>query len=129
MELQTVRVELSNGGFAVLFKDVLRKTARLHEAELKKYMVPVETMADGSGKILISELQAGKEPPKKPDYLIDFNEIDPDSVNRIYLLNQVKEWSLGPVDANTVDNLLTDDDYKALVKEMDRLYKPSPLVA
>jgi hypothetical protein len=121
MELPTTRIDLRSG-YAIVFTDVLRKTARLHEAELRRAMTP----ADSKG-VKLSSLQAGIE-LVNPDYVVDFSKIDAEAVNRIYILNQVKEWSLGPVTPEVYDTLLLDADYKTLVKEMDRLYKASPLV-
>jgi hypothetical protein len=125
MQLQTVRIDLGGGDHAVVYRDVLHVTARLHEAELRRHMTLVETFGQG-GKVLLSELEAMAAPPKA-EYLVDFAGIDDNAVNEIYILNQVVEWSLGPVDREGVDRRLTREQYKTLVKEMDRLYKPTPL--
>ena len=49
--------------------------------------------------MLLSELQAGKTPPKEGDYVIDFDAIDNDAINDMYMLNQTAEWSFGPITA------------------------------
>lgn len=128
MEQPTVRVELPGGAWAVLYRDVLRKTARLQEAELRRHMTPVSVETFGqadSSRFPLSELQAGKEPPKK-DYIINFDEVDNNIVNEAYVLNQVKEWSFSEISAEAI-GMLSREQYDALVKEMDRLYKPIPL--
>jgi len=125
MKLQTVKVDLGNGDHATIYKDVLRVTARLHEAELRKYMTPVETFGK-DGKILLSELEKMETMPST-EFLVDMTNIDNDAINEIFILNQVIEWSLGPVDKDTLDTRMTREQYKILVKEMDGLYKPIPL--
>jgi len=125
MKLETVRIDLGSGDHALVYKDVLRVTARLHEAELRKYMTPVEAIGDG-GKVLLSQLEKLETMPKT-DFMIDMSNIDNDAINGIFILNQTVEWSLGPVDNETLDRCMTREQYKAMVQEMDRLYKPVPL--
>jgi hypothetical protein len=126
MEQPTTRIELPNGAWADVYREVLRKTARLQEAELRRHMTPVETMGS-EAKLLLSELRAGKEPPKDGDYLVDFAAVDNDAINDTYILNQVREWSFGlPVTREAIDNM-PSAAYKALVEGMDRLYKTVPL--
>ena len=123
MKLQTVEIDLGGGESATVYKDVLRVTARLHEAELRKYM----TLADESeGKVRLSELEQMETMPG-PDFIVDMTNVDNDAINEIFILNQVVGWTLGPVDKQTLDYAMTREQYKALVKEMDRLYKPVPL--
>jgi hypothetical protein len=122
--METVRIELPGNAYATAFKDVLRKTARLHEAELRKVMTPIDAT---TGKVLLSELEAAPQAQHKVDYKVDLLAIDQDKVNEIFILNQVAEWSFGPVDYDTLENLVSREQYKALVKEFDRLYKPVPL--
>jgi len=124
MEQPTVRIELPGQAWAVIYRDVLRKTARLQEAELRRHMTPVASEA--GRKMLLSELQAGKTPPKEGDYVIDFDAIDNDAINDMYMLNQTAEWSFGPIASATLE-MMPSAAYKALAEEMDRLYKPVPL--
>lgn len=127
MQLQTTRIDLGDGDFAVIYNKVLRVTARLHEAELRKHMTPV-LKDGGSLKVLASELEALADAPKL-DYLIDLAAIDDNAVNEIYIFNQVAEWSFGSVDLPTLEMKVTREQYKTLVREMDRLYKPLPLAS
>ena len=126
MKLETVKIDLGGGDHALVYKDVLRVTARLHEAELRKYMTPVEALGDG-GKVLLSQLEKMETMPRA-DFLVDMSNVDNDAINDIFILNQTVEWSLGPVDRHTLDMLMTREQYKVMVKEMDGLYKPVPLV-
>lgn len=125
MELATVHIDLPGGATAEVYKDLLRKTARRHEAELRKYMAP---KADSPTKVLQSELEASNPAKFAIDWEVDLLALDEhqDEINAIYILNQVAEWSLGAVDAATME-MMTDAQYKALVQELDKLYKASPL--
>ncbi len=124
MKLETVRIELPGGEHAVVYKDVLRRTARLHEAFLRQYMRPI---TPPSGPVKMTDLEKMETMPKT-DYTIDLNAIDNDAINELFIVNQVVEWSIdGPVAHDTIENKMTREQYKVLVKEMDRLYTPVPL--
>ena len=125
MKLETIQIELGGGDHAVVYKDVLRVTARLHEAEIRKCMTLVDDSGAG-GKMLLSALERMETAPNV-DYMVDYAGIDNDAINNIFMLNQVVEWSLGPVDKETIDTKMTREQYKVLAGEMDRLYKPVPL--
>ena len=121
MKLTTAVIDLGDGDTATVYVDVLRITARLHEAELHRHMSPV-----GKEKVLLSQLESADVPPNS-DYTIDLAGINDDDINEIFILHQVKEWTLGPIDKHTLDYLMTKDQYRKLVREMDRLYRPLPL--
>ena len=138
MELEKVRIDLGNGDYADILKQVLRVTSRLHTAELKRHLKPVEiTGKDGNGKLLLSELDRDTA-GLKMDYVVDLASVDDDVINEIYILNQVTEWSFCKIDRPNgvlhnaeevrmaLDYKMTRDQYKILVGEMDRLYKPLP---
>jgi hypothetical protein len=141
MQLETVKIDLGGGDWAVVYKDVLRVTARLHEAELRKHMTPVKVGKDGNGKVLLSELDRDAVIPQM-DYLVDIPSLreSDEIINEIYIFNQVVEWSFGPFERadnhqllnpeairETIDYKMTREQYRTLVQEMDRLYKPLPL--
>lgn len=124
MKLETVTIDLGNGDHAVVFKDVLRVTARLHEAKLKEYMKPVGKPA---GPVKMSDLERMETMPKT-DYTINLDDIDNDAINELFIVNQVQSWTIdGPVNHETIEHKMTREQYKILVQEMDRLYKPVPL--
>ncbi len=116
-----VKVTLTNGRWAMIYREMLHKTFRQHQAVLQRYLVPT-----GNTVAKMSDIEAGKKPPKI-EYTIDFAKLDMYEINEIYLLNQVVEWSYGPVTRTIIEEQLTRDDYLILVGEMDRLYQPSPL--
>lgn len=117
----TVRIDLGNGAWAEVHREVLHRTYRLHEEILRRAMTPL-----GDTKMKMSDFESGKKPPKV-DYVIDLALVDTHEVNAVYILNQVAAWSLGPVTHETIENLLTRDQCIILVREMDRLYQPIPL--
>ena len=124
MKLETVTIDIGGGDSAVVYKDVLRVTARLHEAKLKEYMRPV---GKPLGPVKMSDLELMETMPKT-DYAIDLEAIDNDAINELFIINQVVSWTVeGPVNHETIEHLLTREQYKTLVQEMDRLYKPVPL--
>jgi hypothetical protein len=125
LELPVVHIELENG-WADAYRERLRITARLHQAEMKRCMVPVDDETYKDGKAELSKLQELEVMPK-PKFLVDTTLLDNDVINEIYILYQVRQWSFGPVDKQTLDYGLTDTQYAQLVRELDALYKPIPL--
>lgn len=122
MKLETIRIDLGGGDYAVVYKDVLRRTARLHQAELRKYMTPLNKL----GKVKMSDIEKLDTLPSV-DYEIDMDSIDNDAINELFIVNQVAEWSLGDISRETIENGMTREQYNKLVQEMDGLYKPVPL--
>jgi hypothetical protein len=129
MRLETVRIDLGDGDYALAFREVIRRTARLHEAELRKYMTMVET-PESKAKMLLTDAEKMETIPKA-EFIIDREAViaHDDDINELYILNQVTEWSFGPVDHDTLDTKVTKRQYKTLVTEMDRLYSQVPLPA
>ena len=123
MAENTVKVELTNGRNAFVYREVLHKTYRQHEDILRRAMEPV-----GPTTIKMSDAEAGKKMPKV-DYVLDVSKLDMHEVNELYILNQVAEWTYGPVTREVIENQLTRDDCLLLVREMDRLYQPIPLAS
>lgn len=99
--METVRIELGGGDYALADKDTLHKTTRA----LQRYFKPF-LKADG-----------------QPDLAL----VDDDDVAQIFILNQVIELSFGLVTRETLDNMPAVK-YDLLVKELNRLYQPAPLV-
>jgi hypothetical protein len=126
MEISKTRIELPDGGWAVLYTKVLRRTHRLHTNLLMDYLVPVEPPKPQLLSKLQDKMKFG-EAPKPPDYTIDTTKIDNNKVNELFIFNQVVEWSFGPVNYDTLETGVNREQYVALIKEMDRLYEPNPL--
>jgi len=127
MKLETVRIDCGGGHYAVVFKDKLRRTARLQEAELRKCLRPIEAGKPAApDKLRLSELEKMETMPES-DFIIDMAAIDNDAINEVFIINQVAEWSFGfPITHDSIENMPALA-YKKIVEEMDGLYKPSPL--
>jgi hypothetical protein len=112
-----VRIEL-DGDYALLWPEMRHKTTAALQRNLRKYMKP-------RGKpILLSELTP--ETNLINDYEIDTASFDQHEQNDIKILNQVTEWSFGPVTQDVLDNLPTRQ-YDRLIAEVDKLYAEPPL--
>ena len=122
MEMPTERVDLRGNNWAELYVEMKRITARLHEAEIRKHMRPLDETP-----MLASELRS--EARKWPeDFVIDTAAVDSGRVAEHYMLHQVKEWSFGPVDQATIDDM-PKHAFDELRAEIDRRYVPNPLPA
>jgi hypothetical protein len=119
----TVRIPLTNGRVAFVYREVLHKTYRQHEDILRRAMT-----ATGDTTIKMSQVEDGKKMPKV-DYVLDVSKLDMHEINELYILNQVAEWTYGPVTHEVVEAQLTRDDCIILIREMDRLYQPLPLAS
>ncbi len=56
----------------------------------------------------------------------DIKKANDETLGEIFILNQVTEWSFGPVAASSIGDI-PDDKYKKISAEFDQLYKQSPL--
>jgi hypothetical protein len=119
-EIPTTRVDLGGGHWAVLFNEVKRITARLHEGEIRRHLRPVE-----EEPLLWSEIEGGQKPWPN-DYLLNPADVDQARIAEIYALHQVKEWSFGPVDQATLDDM-PRDAFIALRAAVDAHYESDPL--
>ena len=113
------RIDLGGGDYAVMAKDLKHKTSRLVQSVQRKYIKPA------ASKVLLSELKPGQG--LYNDAELDLSAYDPTEANHIMILNQVLEWSLGPITEDTLENI-SQKKYELLVAEVDRLYG-SPLPA
>ena len=75
--------------------------------------------------VLLSEMQAGTAKLLN-DYQVDIEAMDDDAVAEIFILNQVTEWAFGNISHETIGNV-PSSKIQMLVKELNELYKPSPL--
>jgi hypothetical protein len=110
--METTRIELE-GDFVLAYKDLMRKTARAVQTAYRKYMK--------AKPVPLAEIE-------NLDYEVDISAVDPDEIAEIIILNQVTEWSFGPVTKDTLDKM-PNQKYLRLQKELDVLYKPVPLAA
>jgi hypothetical protein len=83
---------------------------------------PHATNAEGgpAPKIIISD--TGKT-EIRGGYTVEIpmEKLDFDAVNDLFILGQVKEWSLGPITQETIDNL-PERVHEKLVEEVNSLY-------
>ena len=104
MELVEIYLD---GDRAVVLKEMRHKTSRAISAVLTKH--------NKTRQELIEQIKNGI-----PDAsILDEN-------NEVILLNQVVEWSFGPVTQDILDNISVDK-YQKLVAEVDKLYSQVPL--
>jgi hypothetical protein len=120
--LETKRIELGDGDYAVAIKELLHRTSRQVQQYYRRFMKPM-------GKaVLLSDVQAGRAALLN-DYEIDMASVDEDEVAEIFVLNQVTEWSFGAVTSETItSNNMPSSKYEALKKELNELYKPAPFL-
>ena len=120
MEIATERIDLGEGQWADMFTEVKRVTARLHEAEIRKHLRPVDDRP-----LAFSDVLSGaREWPK--DYLINPAAVDHGLVAEVYALHQVKAWSFGPVTQETLDNM-PKRFFELLRNDIDERYQADPL--
>lgn len=125
-EPKTIKVELDGGegfgpfkkaNFAILYQELRHGTQRRVNAMTR----PLLNYGGPSPKLVMDQ-EEGKpkiEGAGKVD--IDLAKIDFDAVNDIIIVGQVKEWSFGPVDQDTLDGL-PESLRGALVAKCNELY-------
>jgi hypothetical protein len=120
MEMKTIKVDLGGGHWAELYEQVKRKTARLHEDEIRKHFRPLET-----DPLLMSELSSGQK-PWPSDFVINPEAVDQSRIADIYALYQTARWSFGEVCQDVLDDM-PRDQFKALKLAIDEAYEVDPL--
>ena len=119
-ELKTTRLDLDDGDYAVLYQEVRHGTQKTVNALTRPFLKYPE--GDGPKFILEGEDQKLKvEGLDKVKVEVDLKAINFDAVNDAIITGQVKEWSFGPVDQETLDGL-PERIRGRLVKECNLLY-------
>jgi hypothetical protein len=114
--MDTVRIELG-ADWARVWPYMRHKTMSLLQKDIRRYLKP-------RGKpVLLSELTPDT---MVNDYEVDTANFDQHTQNDIKLLNQVVEWSFGPMTQATLDDMPAAK-YDTLVAEVDKLYAAAPL--
>jgi hypothetical protein len=117
-EIPTEELDLGEGQWAVLYKELKHGTRAAVEEVTRQYM----RFADGSNEFKIKQGEGVKIPPGKT-IVIDINKMDHVAINNIYILRQVKEWSFGEkVDELTL-NEVPSRFTEAIIKRCHELYK------
>jgi len=122
MEITTTRIDLGGGDWAEAYGQVKRVTMRLHEQEIQKHFRPLD-----DEPLLLSDLTE-KRKGWPEDFVVNAAAVDNGRIAELYMLHQVKAWSFGPVDQETIDGM-TRDKFEELRKALDGLYEPNPLAA
>ena len=113
--METVRIQLGEG-YADVLKEMTHKTAKAVDAVLRKHNKSKTELIKQ-----IQEFQSKKIDEVPQEISVIFN----DNTEAI-LLNQVKSWSFGEVNQETLDNL-SATTYQLLATEVDKLYSVNPL--
>ena len=131
-ELKTVKVNLNGSkgfgpfkktDYAVFYQEILHGTQKAVNIMTRQHLTypdgkPPTLVIEGEGKM---KLEGGKTID------VDLSAVDWTAVYDGMILGQVKEWSFGSVNQETLDGL-PENVRKGLVNEVDRLYgKQGPL--
>lgn len=121
-EPKTERIDLGNGDHASLYVDFRHGTQKA--TNLLTW--PALIFPEGESPKIVNDGDKFKFEGSKPTG-IDWAMIDWDTFYDEMIIGQVKEWSFGPVDHETLDALPVNIR-ASLVKQVDRLYgEISPL--
>ena len=131
-ELKTVKVELNGskgfgpfkrGEYAVFYQELLHGTQKAINLMTRQHL----TYPDGNPPTLVIEGEGEMKLEGGKTIDVDLTRVDWTTVYDGMILGQVKEWSFGPVDQETLDGL-PENVRKGLVAEVDKLYgKQGPL--
>jgi hypothetical protein len=119
MKQATKRIQLGAELWADVYPERLRRTARLYDEEVRRTAVTYEQAE-------VVELGQVAPDMQLPIAKVDYTKLDQYALDAITVLNQVAEWSFGPVTYETLETM-PEAAYKQLVEELDTLYAPSPL--
>lgn len=117
-EGKTTTLDLGDGQSAVLYQEIKHGTQKV----VSQMTRPFLEYADGQGPKLT--IKDGEDQPKvegAKTVKVDMAKIDWDAVNDAIIIGQVKEWTFGPVNQATLDQI--PESVRAKLKaECDRLY-------
>ena len=117
-EPETKKVELDEGETAIFYVELRHGTQKAVNALTRPFL---KYPGGNSPKLTIQEGEDRPtvEVPTKVE--VDMKLIDFDAVNDAIIVGQVKEWSFGPVDQETLDGI-TERIRGRLVQECNLLY-------
>ena len=136
-EMRTVSVDLGDGDQAEMFAELKHKTQRLIQDITKKFLkMPdskIRVSLDGGTDKPEVKLTLGKEPVAPADVVaqvekavgeieIDLENADFTTATDVMILSQVKSWSFGNVNQDTLDNI-SEAKREIMAKKCDELYK------
>lgn len=117
-EPKTERVDLGDDLFAVFFTETRHGTQRAVNALTRPFLKYPE------GKPPTLTLQGEDQKPTVEGSKVvevDLAAVDYDAVNDTIIVGQVKDWSFGPVNQETLDNI-PEDIRRKLVQKANELY-------
>jgi hypothetical protein len=115
--METVRIELGNGDYALVLKEMTHKTTKALQGLLRR------TLGEDAFISLQGQLRTISDENKKKEIL---QKVTLEGDDEIILLNQIKEWSFGEVTAVVMDSI-SESKYTLLSVEVNKLYSSSPL--
>jgi hypothetical protein len=113
----TVKLDLGDGDYAVLFSETKHKTTRALQKLVR------DTLGLQKYTELQSQLFNAKTNEEKR---IILSQLPVDGDDIVTLLNQVESWSFGEVSQATIDNM-PETKYQLLLTEVNKLYSFVPL--
>jgi hypothetical protein len=128
-EIPTVKVDLDEGkgwnplkkrDSVVFFKEIRHGTQKAVNAMTRQFL----TFPNGQNPKLVVSGEKDMRIEGVESIDVDLARVDFDAVNDVLILGQVKEWSFGPVDQETLDSL-SEDMRNKLVEEVNKLYGAS----
>lgn len=118
--MKTIRLDLGEGNHAVFFLETLHRTQKAVNLLTRPFL----QYPGGAPPKL--ELKEGEKPKVvgTTTVEVDMSKLDFDAVNDAIIIGQVKEWTFGPVNQDTLDGL-PESVREALKDECNRLYGSS----
>jgi hypothetical protein len=121
VEWDSIKVDLSDGHWALIAAEIKHRTQRLQTEVTRKAM-----KATGGLQPVVTLTEELKASIRGGGLEIDMSEVDWTAVNDIMAVNQTVAWSFGPVTEEVYDNI--PDRYTAeLIEAMNGRYGLDPL--
>jgi hypothetical protein len=115
--METVKIDLGDGDYAVVFKEMKHKTSNALQNLLR------QTIGEQGFAELRIQLQ--KEPDiEKRKAILSQIPVEGDDI--VTILNQTESWSFGEVIQTVIDDM-PESKYQILLSEVNRLYSQIPL--
>jgi hypothetical protein len=115
--METVKIDMGDGDFAIVFKEMKHKTSNALQNLLRNAMSPADFIK------LQAELQKESDVEKRKARL---SQIPVEGDDVVTILNQVESWSFGEVTQTVIDNM-PEAKYQILLAEVNKLYSQRPL--
>lgn len=115
-EIKTDRVDLGNKQWAEMYRELRHGTQKAVSAITRPFL------KYGNGKATLSVEGEGTPKVKGVGKVeVQLDKVNWDEVNDLIIIGQVKEWSFGPVDQETLDGI-PEAFRERLVQEANKRY-------